>query len=728
MDKRYLENIIGSSYIDEGMGNRISARMKSGQQRLSAMSGGNISNLNYTKIESILNGFISKVTKLLQDFSDDKGSVYNKLLQSRPPLNSKQFRILNNFKNLYKSINPSYVSQHQLGNSILNPPNVSRTNLTEIINEGVLNRDMSLNMALQTNDPTKILSTYVKNLRNIYNHFINDTEKVTNLKKSEIKNITGKIKPQWSSIINNISKIVFLPTPSLDNTIPSSEINPISTLKTPSIESPVDNSEFPINISGNSTDITKESIADDFTKILSESLKVIITAVKSDVEHSKEYFNKQLQDKGFYLPKNFTEPSPTEPEWNTTGSMDITIPNGKQGKYVPVSGSESPTDYTYHLKNPPNTSIPHSISEESDENSEESPENQEGAEESDVEPTTGEFVYDFASLYNKYPGKKHAIEVTNQSGVKILLSNNREKILKVFWEWNKHENKIIVKIRDSSSSKWEQGDILKFYDDQVNPRSPSYNLDIGLFLKQASPEMEKSFSISTNKNEIEELINDLRPSFYAIIRRKGVMEFKSKVLRLQLINGKVYKINRTGNPVEIDRNTIDNGFIVDKDPVVRKKWVDALEKIGYFKYYNMEVPDLNVLPSKDISEIPSAMEAVNLLKKKWGVKSMKSVKNAIQAFGSNAETASKEEYIKYAEDELNTLSKKDEPEENPEAITAIKTLVALGDSEKDATKWVKQVIDIDPGLSTQQIIAKVKAQPKSLDEHFINPFQFENFI
>ena len=195
MHKEYLDNIAGSPHVDEGLGDQLYARGASGLQRLSAMTGGSIDDLNYRKVNVLFNTFTSKLVKTLKDFAEGEHSIANRLEQMRPEITPVQRDIIEQLRDLYALLVPSQMQQHQMTQALSNQP--PRSSFTEILKEGIFNRELSLNKALQTNNATTILNAYITEIKKAYDSFIRDAMKVTGAPRDYVKRVVSKFDKKW---------------------------------------------------------------------------------------------------------------------------------------------------------------------------------------------------------------------------------------------------------------------------------------------------------------------------------------------------------------------------------------------------------------------------------------------------------------------------------------------------------------------------------------------------
>ncbi len=278
---------------------------------------------------------------------------------------------------------------------------------------------------------------------------------------------------------------------------------------------------------------SSQQVSDDFTALVLEVLKSIAKRIQSDRKRAEPYYAKQMTGGGYYLPQTWEEPSPTDPEWKNIPAKEKDpfkrAEMEKGGHYIQTADGWRYVPPEIHEADEP-------VDKPADE-----PETAKKDTETKEFEKSGYFIKDFAGLYRKHPGG-WSIEITEGGGQRITLPSGKVKIIRVFWSWNKRENSIYIKSRDDApGSQWVEGTIMKFFDDQVVPRSPtSPQFSAGHFVAQASPKAAELFDKGERYHSaIAEAEKEVRPALYAIIRRKGAMEYKidQDELELELLPG-----------------------------------------------------------------------------------------------------------------------------------------------------------------------------------------------
>jgi hypothetical protein len=666
MDREYLENILGSPHVDEGLGNRIAARGKAGMQRLSGMTGGAFSDLNYTKIDSSFKNFLSRITPALKDFADPQNTsnVSNRLEQMRPPISSEQREIIKSLRDLYNFIVPTNLKKTQVGGSILKPRRYDATNIAELVREGIMSREMDLNSALQSNDPSKILNAYVNTVKNEYNSFIADAKRLTNSPITYIRQVVSTLNPsKWKPILDKVENIV--------NTYSTEEPSNVSPEQDP-VEQPAQSSTAqattqptqasakastppPVPTNGKtqgtmpaaggaqpptsqSGDTQEEK--DDFAHIVSRVMDILISAVKSDSSKAGPFLGPK-QEK---LPTTWDEPSLT--------------------KEAAASGSKEKEDFE------------------------------------DIE---GEFLYNFAGRYDKARNFAIDVPVINKKQKYIKTkSSGKLKRLDVIWANKSHENDIYVRHRDVDletnpengkttevvKSKPEEVLLFRFYDQDVDPRSPvAKRFSVPFILKQANP-LGADMLAGADPNLTKE-INDKQDSLfralYATTHRKA-MEFKSKkrgIFNLTSdVHGNVILHNRQGGQQIFykDKEPSIGSKINSSDPKEAQQWIASLENIKYFDDHPEMFPKI----SQDMDDAIKTLVAMGSLNQKGAAEK---VKSASQKLGPDAS----------AEQLVKAVLAEPKPEE-PKPVSAPVTMpVSKSGGEPPATATVSTPVSKPAG-------------------------------
>jgi len=494
----------------------------------------------------------------------------------------------------------------------------------------------------------------------------------------------------------------------------------------------------------NTTPKNRNVVATDLMDIVAKVIELIVYRVKRDPD-TAPYFSHKQSDGTYQLPKSWDEPAVTSPEWLHIAGSNL---NDKQPRYEPSepifdpqgNKIKDPLSYTHIPKNPmPKTGI--------DEESNTTDKNKKFRNTADLThdvKDSKDFVYQLASLYNKFPGK-YTIEVTEGGGTNLLLSGSNKKVLmRVLWKWNKHENIIYALVKNADKNlkdnEWKSGDILKFYDDQVNPRSPSYTgMNIGLFMKQSNRKLE-SFYFKYEK--VDQNLNELAPSLYACIRRKGVMEFKAKDkvgLGLEVINGTFDKNSTDYGKLRVGRGEFMNSHI-DQDGLYnifiksnksqQESLVSELSDIKYFEHF----PELKIKLDSFGKINVNSQSAILQVQKMLGInftQAKELVNSKVKEMGESDSTSDYVSKVVFGSTNpaimdtiMALLNMKTYTIE--QATSELKNAIKILGTEDTTENYITAILKKKPAPKSKR--NPPKKGPENHTNELINPFQKENFI
>lgn len=579
MDREYLHHIDSSPYVDEGFFNKAKQNFKN-----LLPSEEPYQTPLYSQLISYYDILINDIRHILSEFSEGPTSPAERLKKSN--LTPEQETAVTSLVELYKLIVPSALppgthpkTRADFAKKAISPNISFAKSMQHLAKEAWLGR-------LKTRaggDVGDIISKYSEEIRTAYFTFLanvaklfpnQSTASVSQLFKNTVRN--SKI----INVLNNIETSIHI-TNNADN----------SSAQPPRLQS------SPTGSTNNSTPTSTQSDqvkANDLATLIAVTLNIISQRVVDD-ENSAPYFAKPYYSDpssekiDYYLPASTEEPYPLKHghEWNPPKPPSINshdyaaayaeyLKNLAAHRYEPVYSNGKITGYKYKMIEPEvgSVSVPtpptgsgyptsfttppitealigdETSNEEGDpelppkeplgqKTSDDSEDDSEDNSEDDLKDILDkEFLYAFASLHRKYHGK-YTIEVT-KTPVKVQMPSGTEQVIRVFWNWDEHLNTIIVKHRDiDNQSSWTDSELLKFFDDEVNPQSPYYksNFNIPHFLEEINPNA-RALYFKADPSLIEQVDNALRvfkPSVYAVIRRKGPMEFKAhKSLRFYI--------------------------------------------------------------------------------------------------------------------------------------------------------------------------------------------------
>src|ERR1035437_2844935 len=222
MDIEYLQNVMGSPYINEGAFDRLKAKGAQAMGSLGTTMGHQIQNPTETRIRSLWEGFMSSLKRVMTDWKnqvspmfgsevsvDENGQHIKEALDSLAQTITIKFQPVNNFNPNYNIDSPR--------NPRDNPETYGKPSdapkLKTLTKEGLWDaakRDMGLNKSLGSNDPNAILDSYKNHVLTLFKKFMKDAVKSTKLPAQQIYSVLAKIQPQkggWQSA-GNMQKVV----------------------------------------------------------------------------------------------------------------------------------------------------------------------------------------------------------------------------------------------------------------------------------------------------------------------------------------------------------------------------------------------------------------------------------------------------------------------------------------------------------------------------------------
>ena len=641
MNHEYLRNVLGSPYVNEGAFNRLKAKGAQAMGAMRAMTGNQIQNPTETKLNSLWEGFISSLGRVMTDWKSNVSPMLG--VDIKLDMTSKQTR-----RNL------------DLLSQLLTPPTQATRSPKKLTKEGiwdVAKRNMGLNRALSSNDPTNIINSYKNYVLSLFQSFMKDAVKSIGVPVQQIYKMLAKIQPRQRSwnIAGNMQKIVrqlqnlqgvqkstinrvppvltsprnippvISPSSNIPPVIPSPMVTPrpisqpvpplaippqvpatVSTPPTPptsKVSQPVPPAQPQPTVnqttsSGSSRNDPSTPVSDgfeipaqDMPYVILKALKILIDAVSSDYSRALGLFGVDPNSKDRI-------PIPTlSTSWdsgNTWGTMQEDYEDPETDGETPdsttkKSDAEDAEDAIIHKEYP------------------------------------NEFLYNFWSRHHKFPAQPFSIQAISVHESPDIKDANGDVIgsVAVWWRGNSVFNKIyVVETKNNITSTPTL--ILSFSDHQVTPRVGAITpgnlnfFDLYKVLKKSNPKADLSSAPAPVRAEVDGLKDNVLRALYATTHRK-VMEFSSKGKEEQ-------KAAERAKKKEADASTT-NPNVSTVDPVSVKK-----------------------SPKEIVSEIPSALDAAKALivlghKEKMA---FELVYKAIKAIGIDKAT---DEYVRAAQTE-----------------------------------------------------------------------------
>lgn len=619
MDQEYLQNMMGSPYVNEGAFGQLKAKAAQAMGAAGTMAGHQIQNPNETKLRSLWDGFLSSLKKAMKDWESQVAPMFDEQV----PLNEKQQQVkdsMDELARLLSSVGPQKIgtasddftapgvrTQRRNPNTFVKGSVYNRSTtspksskLTELIDEGfwdAAKRDVGLNKSLGSNDPSTILDSYKNHILSLFRNFMKDAVKSTKMTAQQIYSMLAKMQPaqQGWQAAGNMQKVVQQLTtlqsigdikgvgappqipgagtpPAISQQSPKTvHPSPAPTQKPPAVPVSQPVGQAPSGIttppaggsSGGVAGGSGEIPPQDLPFIILKAIKIAIDTVQSDAGHAGKYFSVSE------LPKDFGGPSLTK--------EIVAGPKPKSG----------------------NTG---------EEDAEETPE------------VPGEFLYNFHSKYRKTPQASFSIQMKPVHESPKIEGTPYE--VEVFWQNESHKNKIWA-VAENQGKKSKPILLMQFFDNEVNSKSGATTPgDVNFFsiekvLQAATPnanpldpDPKNRGLLSSATNETKAEIKKLEPLFLrALMATTGrkVMEWKAKSKKVFPITynekGDVTYTDKNGNPKELKKAEI-NDLLNNSDYVTSEKWTETLDHYDYFNG-----PNASMKP-KDPSESPAFQEVV----------------------------------------------------------------------------------------------------------------------
>jgi len=646
MDKEYRDNIVGSPYLDEGIGQQLKSKTASAMSAGQAAMGHQLDNPLHAKIKPYWGTFISQLLRILRDVRDRiEPLIRNRQAQTvdpetgktSSPVTPKQDELLTSMLNLLNSITPS----KYLANTLSTNRPENTYSLGTVVKESLWDAakgDVGLNKIIAGRDPTKILNAFKNKILSLYNQFIMGASKSTGSPKESIVKIAKSIYPpsKYRDVLNKIESIKNTPdlveapgetspaatgtttsppastpatgtttsppasTPATGTTTSPSTSPAAGTTTSPSTSPAAGTTTSPPASTTTTTSAgavgdvgvgtSTDSIASDknnLAAIILKVIKIIIDTVSSDVTHASKFI----------------------------GPSQITLPTTWGHPTTTSEGIDDDNDVKKSEVEP------------------------------DFEEIEGEFLYNFAGKYRKFRTFSIEVKPINEPSTLVLSTPtngvNVTKDVSVFWYNKSHTNEIYVKISPKTAD--DESGVMKslvfrFFDDEVNPKTGTgKQFNFAALLKHAHFSWIGILQNADSKiiNEINTLTNgigsNLGRSLYATVYRKA-MEWSPKeigIIPLKMNDDEsVTDLSKTPNEIipqyALKSGDKSLGSLLNSDPVTKEKWRKSLAAIGYFEKYPGMIP----IP---MEEYPAFKGSVSGLIN-YGYKKDDSVKKATDAW------------------------------------------------------------------------------------------------
>ncbi len=754
MDNEYLQNILGSPYINEGAFDRLKAKGAQTMGGMGAMAGYQIKNPTETRLQSLWDGFIASLERITKDWTSQVSPMLGP--DVKLDLTSRQIR--KNLDALAKILTPYDVGAYT--SSVKSNPSALKT----LTKEGIWDatkRNIGLNKALFSNNPSVITNSYKNYVLSLFQNFMRDAIKSTGLMAQQVYNMMAKMQPTqngWKSagnmqrVVKQLQKlqgvqkpIVGVPTaiqpspsvppiksssslppplPPQQSASPSPTPAPTPTASAPQPTPPPLAPQQPQPSSGNQsaanppsgpatsnpTEDEFEIPTEDMPYVILKTLNMIVDAARSDKDHALGLFGYDPHTKSnIPIPKLSTK-------WGSGASVTSSLQEDNEGpEYVGYTdpdalAKKAENDAWIHKEYP------------------------------------GEFLYNFQSSYDKFPAHPFSIQVNGSTISPEIKDASGKPIasIEVWWQNISSLNKIYaVEIKNNKTSIPTL--ILRFYDHYVMPKSgvatPGNQnfFDIYKVMQKSNPRADLTSAPTQIRAEIDNLKDNLLRALLATTHRK-TMEFVSKGwIEKKAKDNEAKKASEEMPTSSIDPDgtlhyidsTSKKMVSVTKDQLKRllkgpvtpaKAWRDRLMSVNYFDKF----PDM---PSAvDTTPIWKQAHQLMMAKGYTSIKADKHMGNGwlhIKSVSPNASvwpedaTLTADDLVSAALKQSPQPSKTETPEtiisKVPAALDAAKALMTLGHKKDAAFDIVSQAMKIlGNGKTTEEYISTALSQPTTI--------------
>lgn len=627
MDHEYIQHIQGSPYVKEGMWDRFKAKAAQQMGSLGAMAGHQIQDPNEAKIRSLWDGFMKSLKSIMKDWDSQVAPMFDEQV----PLDQNGETIKAAIDSLSRSLRPEYpttigkvhpdpnhpplrspyAEPNERGSKYAHPINLKtlapkKQQQNYDIEEGfwdAANRDLKLNKALGSNDPTQILNAYKKYILNLFNGFMKDAMKVTGLQASQIYQTLAKMKAtsHMQRVVQALKQLQ-----SSGEANPQAEpgevppVQPSGAQPPPIPQQPPPIPKQPEPYSGP----VPPKIGPDGKPLPPEEPQ---SPEQPAAEEPPDHLPKDPTQKQNAAPKEEFQFTSQEVPFIILKAMRIIIDavssdKSHVGQYF--TAPQMPTDYS------PETDISEiarKILKEihADPKSNQPKPSVDQMETDKFEPIPKEFVYNFHGYYRKHPNTQFPIEVepvNEDPNVKEIPGLS----VKVWWVCEGPKNKIYAYgYKDGKESPPLL--VMSFNDHQVSSKvgaaTPGdYNeFSVKKIVNQNDPTGADKLAAATPQvmEQINKLQNLLLRSLMVVTKRKA-KEFKAKAKHVIPIT-----YDKLGNISYIDPETKVSKTMT-KDEVQKvlqgeyeqsKIWKDTLEHYDYFKKFNVQYIEPDQYPA-----------------------------------------------------------------------------------------------------------------------------------
>lgn len=413
MDNEYIENIVGSPFVNERGWDQFKAQMAPRVNWRSKESP------EILQIKSLWKGFSRKLLNISQ------GVMQNTDYTNITP---EQKTLADQFLSLYRTI-------HAIEYKEKYSPEIS---LKEILG----GQDPSQ----KSKNYNQFLDDSKKKIIAAYNEFISNVSKVTGRTREKVVKFVSEISPQkYAKIIQKIQG--FFSTPDLVPPVPGTPSPPLfkpstvgSTPVTPpgaaagGIVTPTPSTTIQPSSATGSEEVSP-SPATLFAELVNYVVEKITKLIESDATH---YNAPETKNRSRTLKAAAAAESAAKAAAKAAAAKTVTT-------------------------TPATTSTPKSLEEKGEKI-------RKGKDDEEKFEPTGKFLYDFAGYYDK--SRHFGVPITD--GEIITLTDGKPRYIKIIWSCNNFENIIRVQFKtDGTTGETKSRDLFKFYDHEAYKKTSS---------------------------------------------------------------------------------------------------------------------------------------------------------------------------------------------------------------------------------------------------------------
>ena len=658
MDNNYINNIMGSPYVNEGAFSRLKTKAAQGVSNWRAMMGNELEPKHITQISSLWNTFIYGLTRVLTDWEKNGHHLLTTKVGRGIKITPAHVAIMNALEDLYSQVVSYPTHDTSTDNTVTSPTPTSaeatqqppsqvptstltsqsttpfkpwsvddhkskewsfddnippmpkdtdiKENYTTLLKEGLwdaIKRGFDLNNAITSQDPSKIVNAYKNKIIELYNEFIKDASKMTGIAPNNIINVALKIPLKGTTDpLQSIKRITSrIPKLKAIANVPSSNIpgNTTDNNGNPPSPSPLNPPMVPSTAISSSNPPPLPTTSSTSPTVDNTSTTTTTTSgIESYSDESGPMGGDSEAEKE--LVKNAAV---------VNAAIDIIIDTIKKdsARSQPFIG-DTQKSLPQSWDDP---SITETITYEHSSIIEiTTPANPSSLENPDVQDEIqGAFLYNFHSAFRKSPGKPFSIPMGNKN-----ISNIGN--VRVFWRNEGGMNYIFVGVKNPSKNINVKAMLFRFPDADVEPRTgalKTFSVESIMRLANSTREYPLQNSKDTaSLNAIKSKTENLFRAFYATKSRKS-MEFKAKLKGAIDIthvntNGDITIAKDPTDASKPSSYTVEKvkEFLTTGTQKSRNLWKNSLDVVDYFEKF----PNLDPTP---IEELPKFKKAVMIL-------------------------------------------------------------------------------------------------------------------